>query len=549
MSPQVARTAELLLRFPNGKTQRIPLEETQYDLGRGESNRLRFQDVNGLSRRHASFERTGPRWIVRDLGSTNGTLVNGKRITEGHLLQPNDRVDLGELSIVFAEGATSSAASQTVIFIDNSSATQSTEQTSVRGVLDAEKEMRGGAHMKALIQAGRELASHTSLSELFGLIMNLLIDAVGASRGVLMTLENGELQVRASKGEGFRISSHVRDIVIGEKRSLLVQDALNDSDLAGRMSIVQQQIRSILAVPLQTDARVIGLIYLDAPGLTHEFTKDDLSVLTVLANIAAIRIEHARLAEVEQAEKLRNQELEHAALIQRSILPTNFPPFPHRKEFELHASMIPAREVGGDFFDFFLLDDENLGFVIGDVSGKGVPAALFMSVCRTLLRATARHQSSPGDCFTYVNASLAEQNVSGMFVTLFYGVLNTVTGDLTFANGGHNPPYIFSPDGTWRALTASSGPLVGMIPGLQYITRTDKLAPGEGILLFTDGVTEAVSSDEEFLGTGPLEDYVAANTTIPATEMVQKLHVMVQNYAKGMPQADDITVLTLRYLG
>jgi sigma-B regulation protein RsbU (phosphoserine phosphatase) len=549
MSPQLARTAELLLRFPNGKTQRIPLEETQYEVGRGESNKLRFQDVNGLSRRHASFERTGPRWIVRDLGSTNGTLVNGKRITEGHLLQPKDRVDLGELSIVFADGASPSPASQTVIFIDNSTATQSTEQTSVRGVLDAEKEMRGGAHMKALIQAGRELASHTSLSELFGLIMNLLIDAVGASRGVLMTLENGELQVRASKGQGFRISSHVRDIVIGEKRSLLVQDALNDSDLAGRMSIVQQQIRSILAVPLQTNDRVIGLIYLDAPGLTHEFTKDDLSVLTVLANIAAIRIEHARLAEVEQAEKLRNQELEHAALIQRSILPTDFPPFPHRKEFELHASMIPAREVGGDFFDFFLLDDENLGFVIGDVSGKGVPAALFMSVCRTLLRATARHQPSPGDCFTYVNASLAEQNVSGMFVTLFYGVLNTATGDLTFANGGHNPPYIFSPDGTCRALMASSGPLVGIIPGLQYITRTDKLAPGEGILLFTDGVTEAVSSDHEFLGTRPLEDYVAANTTIPATEMVQKLHVMVQNYAKGMPQADDITVLTLRYLG
>ena len=154
--------------------------------------------------------------------------------------------------------------------------------------------------------------------------MNLLIDAVGASRGVLMTLEDGELQVRASKGAGFRISSHVRDVVMNQKRSLLVQDALNDANLAGRMSIVQDQIRSMLAVPLQAEDRVIGLIYLDAPGLTHEFTKNDLSVLTVLANIAAVRIEHARLAEIEQAEKLRNQELEHAALIQRSILPTSF---------------------------------------------------------------------------------------------------------------------------------------------------------------------------------------------------------------------------------
>jgi phosphoserine phosphatase RsbU/P len=548
MSSQVIRAPQLTIRFPNAKTQHVALERDRYDLGRAESNALCFHDVTGLSRKHVAFEREGSKWTVRDLGSTNGTFVNGNRISGAQVLRSNDRVDVGGLSMVFIDGP--EPAAHTVVFIDESpTAAASTAESSVAGVLDAEKGMHGGAHMKALIHAGRELAGHRPLEELFGLIMNLLTDAVGASRGVLMTLEDGELRVRASKGEGFRISSHVRDVVLREKRSLLVRDALSDAALASRMSIVQQQIRSILAAPLQTDDRVIGLIYLDAPGLTHEFTRDDLTVLTVLANIAAVRIEHARLAEVEQAEKLRNQEMEHAALIQRSILPTNFPPFPDRKDFELHASMVPARSVGGDFFDYFLLDDEHLGFVIGDVSGKGVPAALFMSVCRTLLRATARHKTSPGDCLIYMNTSLGEQNVSGMFVTLFYGVLNTRTGDLEFANGGHNPPYIFSSEGKIRALTDSSGPLVGLIEGYRFVTRNARIQPGEGILLFTDGVTEAIDARDEFFGEEALESYLAAHASQTAEQIVRELHLKVQDFAKGAPQADDITVLALRYLG
>ena len=163
------------------------------------------------------------------------------------------------------------------------------------------------------------------LAELFKLIMNLSVEAVGATRGVLMTLEGNELVVQAALGEGFRISNTVRDRVIKEKTSLLVRDARLDEAFAERMSIVQQQIRSMLAVPLQTDDRVIGLIYLDSPHFIHEFTKDDLSLLTVMANVAAIRIEHTRLAEVEQAERIHAKELEQAAEIQRGLLPVQAP--------------------------------------------------------------------------------------------------------------------------------------------------------------------------------------------------------------------------------
>ncbi len=380
--------------------------------------------------------------------------------------------------------------------------------------------------------------------------MNLSVEAVRAARGVLITLEEGgEFRVRASQGEGFRISTHVRDLVIKERRSLLVQDALRDEVLAARMSIVQDQVRGILAVPLQTEDRVIGLIYLDSPALIHEFTRDDLNVLTVLANIAAIRIEQARLAEIEQSEKLRARELEHAALIQRSILPSEFPPFPHRKDFDLHAAMVPAKEVGGDLFDFFLLDNEHLGFVIGDVSGKGVPAALFMAMTRTLLRATAQHQRQPGECFDYMNATLAEGNTPGMFVTLFYGVLDTRTGELEFANAGHNPPYVFSRNGSLRKLVEKSGPMLGVLEGYPYRTITTRIDAGDGILLYTDGVTEAIDKDGQFFDEERLERYLAGHAPEPVRPLVLSLQAAVQDFSKGMQQADDITVLALRYIG
>jgi sigma-B regulation protein RsbU (phosphoserine phosphatase) len=546
---------QLSIRRPSGETQVVTLERDLYELGRADTNALCFNDVLGLSRKHLVFERAGSEWVVRDLGSTNGTYVNGTRLEAPHALRPKDRITAGDLNMVFAEAG--APAAQTVIFVEKPGAAQETTSTtqettmtaSLDGLLAEEGPGKGSGHIQALIRAGRELAGHMPLDKLFDLILNLSIDAVGASRGALMTLEQGQLQVRASKGEGIRISSHVRDLVIGGKRSLLVHDALMDQALAGRMSIVQDQIRSMLAVPLQTEDRVIGLIYLDSPFLVREFTKEDLSLLTVMSNIAAIRIEHARLVEMEQVEKLRAQEMEHAAMIQRSILPSNFPPFPDRKEFQLHAAMTPARGVGGDPFDFFLLDDEHLALAVGDVSGKGVPAALFMAITRTLLRATAKHLASPADCLAYLNSALKEQNVSGMFVTFFYCVLNTRTGEIRFSNAGHNSPYIFSKDGTLRNLAEEGGPMLGLFEGLGFSMATTQLAPGEGILVFTDGVTEAQDKDEEFFGDDRLEAYLRAHCLEPAEELVSGLQRDVQEFAAGAPQSDDITALALRYLG
>ncbi len=545
-SAQRAARVELEIHTPDGKTQFVSLEGDRYRVGRAVTNELSYADVIGLSREHCVFEREDANWFVRDCGSTNGTSVNGASIAGRQALHTGDRVTVGHLTLIFKDGATSAPP---VLFF-NDTARPSASTTMAASLQDLLRQDGGhaSAHMNALIRAGRELAGHMPLDKLFELILNLSVEAVGAYRGVLMTLENGELELRASKGADFRISSMVRDLVMQERRSLLVRDALSDEALAARASIVVEQVRSMLAAPLQTEDHVIGLIYLDSPGLIHEFTEEDLNLLTVMANIAAIRIEQARLVEVEQAEKIRAKELEQAALIQHSILPTVFPPFPHRKDFELHAAMTPAKEVGGDFFDFFLLDTEHLAFVVGDVSGKGVPAALFMAVSRTLLRATAQHERSPGECLTYMNATLTEQNVSGMFVTLFYGVLDTGTGEIRFANAGHNPPYLLSADGSIRTLREKSGPILGCLEGMIYKTRTCKIRRGEGLVLYTDGVTEALDKNRNFFEEQRLEQFLQEHAADSAEQLVAGLQGTVQAFSTGMPQADDITVLALRLL-
>jgi phosphoserine phosphatase RsbU/P len=537
--------AELVIEV-NGDKSVLRLEAPRYRVGRAESNELSYPSVAGLSREHLAIEREGSHWVARDLGSTNGSLVNGERISEPRILRSGDRIKAGPVTLVFEEIEKPSA--KAVVFTDEASATTgaTTITESLRGLI-AEESEEGSRHMQALITAGRELATHLPLNKLFDLILDLSVEAAGAARGVLMTLENGELQVRSTKGQGLRISSHVRDIVIQERRSLLVHDAMTDSALAAHASIVLSQIRSMMAVPLQTEDRVIGLIYLDSSHFVKEFTKQDLSLLTVMANMAAVRIENARLAEVEQAERVRARELEHAAMIQRSMLPSQFPPFPGRSDFELHAAMVPAKEVGGDLFDFFLLDPERLGFVLGDVSGKGVPAALFMAIARTLLRAAAHHEASPGACLTYMNQSLVEQHASGMFVTLFYGILNTRTGVVEYSNAGHVPPYAFSPDGQLRALEERCGPMLGVFDGFQYPSRKSEIRAGEGLLVFTDGVTEARNKTGEFYEDSRLESFLAAHASQPVDELVRGLHAEVERFEAGAPRADDITVLALRW--
>ena len=241
------------------------------------------------------------------------------------------------------------------------------------------------------------------------------------------------------------------------------------------------------------------------------------------------------------------QELEIAARIQAAILPREF--CPARADVQIYAEMTPARVVGGDFYDFFFIDPEHLGFLIGDVSGKGIPAALFMAVSRTLLQAVGLQGTPPHECLRYANQVLGARGEPGVYVTVFYGILNTATGELEYCLGGHNPPYRLSTTGEIKSIWEPGGVVVGLLPDSDYETGRIQLAPGEAVFLFTDGVTEAMSTGEKFFGERRLKEVLAGAAGVQPKELVGRVLKAVTEHTTGAEQSDDITAMCVKWNG
>ncbi|MGH9613318.1 MAG: SpoIIE family protein phosphatase, partial [Bryobacteraceae bacterium] len=545
-----APTQEIAIETPDGKKRIVALDRERMTLGRSTANDLSYADDVGLSRQHLVLERDGKEWLVRDLSSKNGTQVNGVQISEAHRLRSGDEIYAGHLTLKFGVADAAPLPAQTVVFLEGLAAHgSSTVISSLEGALaeggESETGFEGGAQMRALIRAGRELAENKPLAELFHLILDLSIEAVGAARGVLMTLEGGELIPRAAKGDAFQISKLVRDRVIREKKSLLIRDARLDQALADRMSIVAQQVRGILAAPLQTNDRVIGLIYLDSPHFV-EFTKADLNLLTVMSNIAAIRIEHARLNEVEQAERLLAKELEQAAEIQRGLLPAEPPPLPG---LELAGYNAACRTVGGDYYDFLAYNDGRVAMLVGDVSGKGMPASLMMSSLQARVQVLFDEPSNLAERVTKLNHVIAKNCPDNRFITFFIAIVDSVTGEVSYCNAGHNPPLVARRDGRIDHLT-TGGIVLGILPFAKYEQGVCQLSPGDVIVLFSDGVSEACrpGEDEEF-GEERLGQLVAELRSLSAKEIVDHVQERLMEWIGDAPAADDITLVVARWAG
>jgi len=276
-----------------------------------------------------------------------------------------------------------------------------------------------------------------------------------------------------------------------------------------------------------------------------DFEDFEITLQKTILEIQGVRAGHQARKQLNAIEN----ELSVANRIQQSMLPRRFPPFPERHEFEIYAEMEPARSVGGDFFDFFLIDTDRLGFVIADVSGKGVPAALFMASTRTLLRATAMQGTAAAECVRYVNNVLARQGDGTMFVTLIYAILDTRNGQLDYCNAGHNRPIVFSAHEGLRKAADGGGVIAGLYEGAKYEGGSLKLEPGDGLLLYTDGVTEAFDAADAMFDDHRLETALAATAHAPVDEIVKGLVRDVKTFVGSAPQSDDITVMAVRYLG
>jgi sigma-B regulation protein RsbU (phosphoserine phosphatase) len=535
---------ELLVQCPDGQMKTIPLTGERLAVGRSSSAELCFPEDAGLSRQHFAFETMGEDWTVQDLGSKNGTFVNNIPLKARLILKPGDRITAGHLVIVYSPGAQAPNL-DVVVFdkIDSSSPTTSTVITSLEGAVNQTLTLervgpKASAPMQALIRAGLELAENRPLAELFPVILDLAIQAVNAQRGVLLLIEGESLVAKAHKGDAFRISTAVRDRVLNEKSSILVRDAQLDDAFKGRMSIVEHKVHTMMAVPLQTKDRIIGLIYVDSPFIIREFTKDDLSLLTVMANVAATRIENARLAEVEEAERIMVRDLTQAADIQRRILPETAPLVP---SIDLAGYNVACRTVGGDYYDFFPYPDGRVAMALGDVSGKGMPASLMMMGLQARVQVLAEDPGDLGAFMTRLNKATCAKCPSNRFITFFFCVIDTGSGEVRFANAGHNPPILVRVSGESQMLEGG-GPVLGIVPFAPYREERVQLGSGDMLVLYSDGVTEANNPAFEEFGEERFIEVLKSVRGRPAAAIVECVTKAVTEFTAGAPQADDITL-------
>ena len=265
----------------------------------------------------------------------------------------------------------------------------------------------------------------------------------------------------------------------------------------------------------------------------------EADVENYIQNLTAVTAEKERIS----------TELSVATQIQADMLPSIFPPFPNRTEFEIYASMRPAKEVGGDFYDFFLTDEDHLGIVIADVSGKGVPAALFMVIAKTLIKNHAQNGETPAEIFTSVNDQLCENNKEGMFVTAWMGILELSSGKLTYVNAGHNPPLRKTEDGRFEYFKSPAGFVLAGLEGIPYKQHEEHLNQGDMLYLYTDGVTEAADVSERLYGEDRLQNTLNANVGLAPEELILEVQKDISVFVGEADQSDDITMLCLEFHG
>ena len=276
---------------------------------------------------------------------------------------------------------------------------------------------------------------------------------------------------------------------------------------------------------------------------------DEVGVLTAsLEHMkTSLRSHIAALQETTASKERIESELKIAHDIQMSILRRLFPAFPDRKEFDLFALIEPAKEVGGDFYDFFFIDDVHFCFVIADVSGKGVPASLFMAVTKTLIKATATRGIGPEQILAAVNEELSEENEACMFVTLFCGILDTATGELRYANGGHNPPALLRRGASAAFLEVANGLAIGVSTGFPYVQERIVLQPGDALFLYTDGVTEAMTGRGDLFSEARLLQHLDTLRGRPVDEVIGGVMEEIVFFTEDTPQSDDITMMMIAY--
>ena len=520
----------------------VPVSKAQFEIGRRETNDLRLAGSE-VSRDHAEIAVDNNRYILRDRNSRYGTYVNGEQVTERTLVH-GDRIRLGR----------SGGAEMVFLLAENAPPTDRATTTAVGDL----------RQIAALLEGLRALGSGRVLDDVLALVMDSAIEVSGAERGFIMLAgESGELEFKMARGRGhttlsgvsFATSRKIPEQVFQTGEPRIVADLLDGELASMHLHTVALGVRNVLCVPLRLvryvdkaeavgEERRIGVLYLDSKEKGTLLSNSTRAALETLATEAAVAIENARLYR-ETMEKARmEQEMRIAAEIQQALLPKSGRVGSY---FRAAAASLPCRSIGGDFYDYVDMPGGSLGFALGDVAGKGPPAALLSAMMQGIFAAQAASSDGPSETIARVNLALYRRGIESRFVTLMYGVLNP-DGTLLYCNAGHNPPLVISSTGREPVRRLDrGGPIVGLFESATYEDGTVRLVPGDWLVVFSDGVSEALSAAGDEYGEARIVTCVQENASLEPPRLLETIFTNVREFARGAAQSDDITAMVLRF--
>jgi serine phosphatase RsbU (regulator of sigma subunit) len=521
----------------------ILIDKPVLAIGRRGENDLRLTGSD-VSRDHAEIALAEGNYVLRDKGSRYGTFVNGEQVAEKPL-RHGDRIQFGR------------ASGTDVVFLieDGAAPPLSSERHHQTAVGDIRQ-------MATLLEGLRALGSGRVLDEVLALVLDSAIEVTGAERGfIMLALDGSSLEMKLARARGkitlpgnrFETSRKIPEEVYATGEPKIVADLL-DGDLANvHTGTVALGIRHVLCVPLRlvryldradlpSDSKTTGVLYLDSREKGALLSPNTRSSLEMLAAEAGVAIENARLYRQTLEQARIEHELRIAAEIQRALLPSG----KHQGRFyQAMSTSLPSRSIGGDFYDFTDRPDGSFGFAVGDVSGKGPAAALLTAKIQGLFSAEF-DEASPAQTIRTVNKGLTSRAVEAKYATVFHGTLSP-TGLLTYCNAGHNPPLLFGTAGL-RRLESGSMP-VGFFSHAPYADQTEQLQPGDVLIVYTDGVTEALDVQGQEFGEERLTDILKQRHSEDASTVLDEIVNAVQTFARGAAQHDDVTAMVVKFTG
>jgi phosphoserine phosphatase RsbU/P len=518
----------------------VVLNKASFTIGRRSVNDLQLTGTD-VSRDHAEILRSDGNYLIRDRGSRCGTYVNGAPVTERRLVH-GDKIQVGR-----------AAGAQLVFLIHDAPG-----DTGSRGG-GASAIVGGFRQIATLLDALRGLGSSRVLDEVLTLVMDAAIDVTGAERGfVMLASERGELEMKLARMQGrvslsgtrFDTSRKIPEQVFATGREAVVRDLHDVRD--DHLATIAHGIRQVLCVPLllvryvdrpgaQVESKPIGVLYLDSREKGTLLSQATRTALETLAAEAAVAIDNARLYR-EAVEKGRiEEELRMASQIQQALLPKSRT---RGTFYDASGTSIACRAIGGDFFEYIDLPDGSFGFALGDVSGKGPPAALLTAMLQGIFWTQSFAAIEPAAMMSRVNQALLARGIENRFATIFFAILSA-DGRLTYCNAGQNPPLLFSASGVRKLETG--GMIVGLFPHASYEQEEVRLNAGDLLAVYSDGVSEALNPTGDEYGEARIQDVVSPNWLEPSDAVLQLLLRSVRAFAQDAPQNDDVTALIVRY--